>query len=334
MIDPVDGTTNFVNGFPMFAASLGCCIVACRLPARSGALPATSCARACTTRARRPAALRGRTCPPAARAAACGAALAAPGGAPGRLARWDTRVTGSTASSAHSWRPASSWARLLGPFVWDVAAGVVLVEPRASRCGRSTATAGTRSNVRAPAHARGARADAARLAAVAGRGPADATAPLREAARPALGARCRLACAHYAAADRSLASRCPRVRPAARARTATGTSLAAPDAQTSSRNGVPARSPRRGAARAQRGGRLVSRLRCRRGRARCPPPGARQRGAGKVPDDRAQLVDAMEAQAVVDPPEAARASSSRWPPLRSALFAIRSNAAKRTNCSR
>ncbi len=131
IIDPVDGTTNFVNRFPMFAASVG---LAYRGRPIAGAVW-------CST---------SHALTPGTYHAAAGGTLmfegeavdvsetnrgvrrrlsAAPGGAPGRTATWDNRVTGSAAlecafvasgvfASAHLW----------GPSIWDVAGGVVLLQ--------------------------------------------------------------------------------------------------------------------------------------------------------------------------------------------------------------
>jgi myo-inositol-1(or 4)-monophosphatase len=43
-IDPIDGTTNFINGFPLFAASIGILYKDARWWAHSGVRPATLCA--------------------------------------------------------------------------------------------------------------------------------------------------------------------------------------------------------------------------------------------------------------------------------------------------
>ncbi|HVQ80474.1 MAG TPA: inositol monophosphatase family protein [Pseudolabrys sp.] len=48
-VDPIDGTTNFVNGFPMFAASIGVLRRGRPLWGPCGARPVTRCGRASIT---------------------------------------------------------------------------------------------------------------------------------------------------------------------------------------------------------------------------------------------------------------------------------------------
>ena len=128
-IDPIDGTANFVNGFPLFAVSIGV------LHHGRPVVGAVWCA---STHALHPGvyhAHEGGTLRldggevPAERATAVRRRLAAaPGGAPGGTKEWDHRVTGSIAIetafvAAGVFAAATFWA----PRLWDVAAGVVLV---------------------------------------------------------------------------------------------------------------------------------------------------------------------------------------------------------------
>ena len=130
VIDPVDGTTNFVNGFPLFAASIG--VLQHGVPVAGAIWCATSHElRAGVYHARRGGPLLFEGNPVPASRPSSGVRrrlLARPGGAPPRLAQWDTRVTGSTAIecafvAAGIFAAGTFW----GPFVWDVAAGVVLL---------------------------------------------------------------------------------------------------------------------------------------------------------------------------------------------------------------
>ncbi|MBM4416269.1 MAG: inositol monophosphatase [Chloroflexi bacterium] len=130
VIDPVDGTTNFVNGFPLFSASVG---VLHRGRPVAGAIWCSTSheLRAGVYHAHAGGALRFD-----ARAVPTGRpstgvrrrVMAAPGGAPGRMTHWDTRVTGSTAIEC-AFVAAGIFvaARFWNPALWDVAAGVVLV---------------------------------------------------------------------------------------------------------------------------------------------------------------------------------------------------------------
>jgi myo-inositol-1(or 4)-monophosphatase len=130
VIDPVDGTTNFVNGFPLFAAAVGVlhrgvpvvgavwCSTSHEL--RSGVYHA---------RAGGPLLFEGHPVPASRPSSGVRRRLAArPGGAPGRLAQWDTRVTGSTCIEC-AFVAAGIFvsASFFGPYVWDVAAGIVLL---------------------------------------------------------------------------------------------------------------------------------------------------------------------------------------------------------------
>jgi myo-inositol-1(or 4)-monophosphatase len=130
VIDPVDGTTNFVNGFPLFAGSVG---VLHRGRPIAGAIwcstghelqPGVYHARA-GGRLR----FEGRDVPQARPSIGVRRRLVAgPGGAAGRAAQWDIRVTGSAAIecafvAAGIFTSSIFW----GLAIWDVAAGVVLV---------------------------------------------------------------------------------------------------------------------------------------------------------------------------------------------------------------
>jgi len=134
VIDPVDGTTNFVNGLPLFAASIG---VLYRGWPLAGA---TWCActhtfapgvyHACAggplqfagTRLRR-------------RAQGAWRGLASePGRAPTYGALWDTRVLGcSTLEFAFVAAGLLSFAFISHPRIWDVVAGLVLLQAAGCR---------------------------------------------------------------------------------------------------------------------------------------------------------------------------------------------------------
>lgn len=130
-IDPVDGTTNFVNGFPLYCASIGVLhrgrpvvgatwVAASRelrpgvMHSRAGqplsfegvAMPASNLEQ----RARRPLA-------------------AAPGGSPGRTPRWDNRVTGSAAlECAFTAAGIFTQCSFGGLRIWDLASGIALAQ--------------------------------------------------------------------------------------------------------------------------------------------------------------------------------------------------------------
>ncbi len=127
-IDPVDGTTNFVNRFPLFAASVGIlhegvpvagaiwCSASHNLgpgvyhahsggPLRFGGEPVAVGTNEGVRRG----------------------LSAAPGGAPGRAARWDNRVTGSAAiECAYVAAGLFATAQFWGVRAWDLAAGLAL----------------------------------------------------------------------------------------------------------------------------------------------------------------------------------------------------------------
>lgn len=129
-VDPVDGTTNFVNGFPLFASSIG--VLHRGRPIVGAVWTSTSHElRPGVYHARRGGTLRfdGETVnlgPPA--SGVSRRLAAAPGGAAGRQRAWDNRVTGCAAIecafvAAGIFNSASFW----GPGLWDVAAGVTLL---------------------------------------------------------------------------------------------------------------------------------------------------------------------------------------------------------------
>lgn len=131
VIDPIDGTSNFVNGFPLFAASIG--VLYRGVPIAGAIWCSTSHAlRSGVYHARRggPLMFEGVEVPHGRPSSGVRRRLVArPGGAPGRLTRWDTRVTGSTCIecafvAAGIFDGSLFW----GPFIWDVAAGVLLLQ--------------------------------------------------------------------------------------------------------------------------------------------------------------------------------------------------------------
>lgn len=129
-IDPVDGTTNFVNRFPLFAASVGVL--------RDGAPVAGAvwCSASHglgpgVYHAHRGGPLRFEGEPLALEARANAGVRrglsGAPGGSPGRAAHWDNRVTGSAAiECAFVAAGVFATARFGGVRVWDLAAGLAL----------------------------------------------------------------------------------------------------------------------------------------------------------------------------------------------------------------
>jgi myo-inositol-1(or 4)-monophosphatase len=127
-IDPIDGTTNFVNGFPIFGASIGVLY--------RGA-PVVGTIWSSFTHALRPGVYHarrdGRLCfdgtpisvstNPAVRRRLAGSAIIG-----GDRGRWDYRKTGSAAVECVLVAiGALEVARFAGPNIWDVAGGVVLV---------------------------------------------------------------------------------------------------------------------------------------------------------------------------------------------------------------
>jgi myo-inositol-1(or 4)-monophosphatase len=132
-VDPVDGTTNFVNGLPLVASSIG---------ALCEGLPVAGAIWCGTTHALRPgiyhARLGGPLCfdevPLARRSPAPWRRLAAePGGAQHLGERWDRRVLGSaTLELAFTAAGLTELAHLARPSLWDAAAGLALL--RAAGC--------------------------------------------------------------------------------------------------------------------------------------------------------------------------------------------------------
>jgi len=128
-VDPVDGTTNFVNGFPLFASSIG--VLHRGRPVVGAIWCSTSHAlRHGVYHARRGSALYfdGEEVTPGPPASGVSRRLAAaPGGSTKRQVSWDNRITGSAAIecafvAAGIFNSASFW----GPGLWDIAAGVTL----------------------------------------------------------------------------------------------------------------------------------------------------------------------------------------------------------------
>lgn len=129
-VDPIDGTTNFVNGFPLFAAAIGVLhrgrpVVGAVWCSTSHALrPGVYHARAGGRLFFEDQALE-RVANPDVQRQLVGQPHAPPGHDP----RWDTRKTGSAAiETAFVAAGLLQAARFDGPNVWDVAAGIVLVE--------------------------------------------------------------------------------------------------------------------------------------------------------------------------------------------------------------
>lgn len=130
VVDPVDGTTNFINGFPLFAASIG--VLHHGRPV-AGAIwcSASHVLRSGVYHAREggPLLFDGEPVPPGRPSTGVARRLsAAPGGSAGGTRHWDNRVTGSAAIecafvAAGIFRSAI----FRGPALWDVAAGVTLV---------------------------------------------------------------------------------------------------------------------------------------------------------------------------------------------------------------
>jgi len=143
VVDPVDGTANFVNGYPLFCVSIGilhhgvpvvgaiwCASTHALHPgvyhahrggglqfddAPFGGVPSTDVRRRLS---------------------------AAPGGSPGRLQHWDNRVTGSAAIELAFVAAGifqSAW--FGGLKIWDLAAGVLLIQEAGGRVSHRRAAA-------------------------------------------------------------------------------------------------------------------------------------------------------------------------------------------------
>ena len=130
VVDPVDGTTNYVNGYPLFCVSIGV------LYNGEPMVGAIWCA---STHALRPGVYhthRGgglhfeeEAFHPVPAADVRRRLSAAPGGSPGRARHWDNRVTGSAAIELTYVAAGifqSAW--FGGLKIWDLAAGVLLIQ--------------------------------------------------------------------------------------------------------------------------------------------------------------------------------------------------------------
>ena len=130
VVDPVDGTTNFVNGFPLYAASVGV-LYGGRPVAGAIWCSASHALRPGVYHARLGGALRfeGGALPPVRPASGVSRALGAgPAGSPPSFRGWDIRVTGSAAlECAYVAAGVFRYAAFTAPGIWDVAAGVCLV---------------------------------------------------------------------------------------------------------------------------------------------------------------------------------------------------------------
>jgi myo-inositol-1(or 4)-monophosphatase len=129
VVDPVDGTANFVNGFPLFAVSVG--VLHLGRPVVGAVWCATTQAlRAGVYHAREGGRLFLDGAPVAAeRATKVKRALAAaPGGAAGGTRMWDHRVTGSMAiEAAYVAAGIFASAPFWSPKIWDIAGGIPLI---------------------------------------------------------------------------------------------------------------------------------------------------------------------------------------------------------------
>lgn len=128
-LDPIDGTSNFINGFPLFAASIG--VLLCGRPIAGAVWCATSHAlHPGTYHARRGGPLyfereplQPRSAPTVRRHLA-----GAPQGRSDRNLPWDNRKTGSAAiECAFAAAGLLRVVRFARPHLWDVAGGVALV---------------------------------------------------------------------------------------------------------------------------------------------------------------------------------------------------------------
>jgi myo-inositol-1(or 4)-monophosphatase len=129
VIDPVDGTTNFVNGFPLFACSIG--VLHRGRPVVGAVWCSTShelTAGVYHAHLDGPLEFEGRALTLRGNAGVKRRLAAAPGGASGRTRDWDNRVTGSAAvECAFVAAGMFNSAAFGAPGIWDVAAGIVLV---------------------------------------------------------------------------------------------------------------------------------------------------------------------------------------------------------------
>ncbi|MEI7925619.1 MAG: inositol monophosphatase [Chloroflexota bacterium] len=129
VIDPIDGTANFVNGFPLFAVSVG---------VLHRGVPVAAAIWCASTHLLGPGVYHAHTAGalhldgvevPTRETVVKRALAAAPGGSSGGTKEWEHRVTGSIAIeaalvAAGVFTSAVFW----GPRIWDVAAGALLVQ--------------------------------------------------------------------------------------------------------------------------------------------------------------------------------------------------------------
>ena len=129
VIDPIDGTANFVNGFPLFAVSVG---------VLHRGVPVAAAIWCASTHLLGPGVYHAHTGStlhldgvevPARQTVVKRALAAAPGGSSGGTKEWEHRVTGSIAIeaalvAAGVFTSATFWA----PRIWDVAAAALLVQ--------------------------------------------------------------------------------------------------------------------------------------------------------------------------------------------------------------
>ena len=130
VVDPVDGTTNYVNGYPLFCVSIG---VLYRGEPVVGAIwcASTHALRPGVYHTRRGAGLHFEEEPfhPVPATDVRRRLSAAPGGSPGRAQHWDNRVTGSAAIElAYVAAGIFQSAWFGGLKIWDLAAGVLLIQ--------------------------------------------------------------------------------------------------------------------------------------------------------------------------------------------------------------
>jgi myo-inositol-1(or 4)-monophosphatase len=128
VIDPIDGTTNFINGLPLFACSIGLLL---RGRPIAGAIwcASTHTFRPGTYHARAGGSLQFDGRPLSRRPAGSWRGLAAePGRAPAYAALWDTRVLGcATVEFAYVAAGLLRIAYIPRPRIWDAAAGLALL---------------------------------------------------------------------------------------------------------------------------------------------------------------------------------------------------------------
>jgi myo-inositol-1(or 4)-monophosphatase len=133
VVDPIDGTTNFINGLPLFACSIGLLFHGRPI---AGAIwcASTHAFRPGTYHASAGGPLQFDGIPLSRRAAGAWRGLAAePGRAPTYGALWDTRVLGcATVEFAYVAAGLLRIAYIPRPRIWDAAAGLVLLN--AARC--------------------------------------------------------------------------------------------------------------------------------------------------------------------------------------------------------